>query len=271
MLAYHPIPRSGIYHNGRAKLYPNGDAYISIYSADIIRESGWEERGRKPGVKGSADSADLSRSKRRARSAVFDLAMANDFKYFVTLTLDKDRVDRYDSAAVTKKLNVWLDNQVRRKGLTYVLVPEFHKDGAIHFHGLFNDALAAVDSGTISMGSGKPRKPRSERQRAKWLSEGGHVVYNLPGWKLGFTTAIELYGERAKAVNYVCKYITKAADKVGGRWYYSGGELKRPETVVFDVEDFAAAAEGRDVFKIESLGCYGCAWLSEGGSSGWTK
>ena len=79
----------------------------------------------------------------------------------VTLTLDQTQVDRYDMAAITRKLNAWLSNQVQRRGLIYVLVPERHKDGAIHFHGFFNDVLDRVDSGTmIPPGGGKPRKPR---------------------------------------------------------------------------------------------------------------
>lgn len=28
--------------------------------------------------------------------------------------------------------------------------------------------------------------------------------------------------------NYICKYITKADEKIGGRWYYSGGSLVKP-------------------------------------------
>ena len=84
-----------------------------------------------------------------------------------TLTLDPARVNRYDVREVTRHLNHWLDNQVRRKGLAYVLVPERHKDGAIHFHGFFNDALEARDSGTVSLpGQKAPRRPRSARQRA---------------------------------------------------------------------------------------------------------
>lgn len=171
------------------------------------------------------------------------------------MTLDGARVDRYDPAAVTRALNVWCDNQVRRKGLAYVLVAELHKDGAIHFHGFFNDALPVVDSGTmVPPGGGKPKRPRSAAQRAAWAAQGGRTVYNLPSWSLGFTTALELYGDRHAAVGYVCKYITKAQAKVGGRWYYSGGALGRPEVQTLDlnVEDLAADPRAR-AFTVDSL------------------
>lgn len=61
------------------------------------------------------------------------LALANDFRWFVTLTLAPDKVDRYDAGEVVRKLSQWCNNQVKRRGLKYVLVPERHKDGALHF------------------------------------------------------------------------------------------------------------------------------------------
>lgn len=192
-------------------------------------------------------AASVRRSVRRARKAVRDIARSNDWAYFVTLTLSPDRVDRYDFAAIWKHLRHWLGNCVRRKGLAYLLVPEHHKDGAIHFHGFFNDALEAVDSGTMSVpGRKAPVKVRSEAQRAAFERMGGHTVYNLPDWGWGFSTAIQLYGERDAAISYVCKYIGKEMggpdsqlgipEKIGGRWYYSGGALERPAVEWFDVD-----------------------------------
>lgn len=193
-------------------------------------------------------AAAVRRSVRRARKAVQDLARSNDWTYFVTLTLDAAKVDRYEPVEVLRHLRHWLGNNVRRKGLRYVLVPEHHKDGALHFHGLFNDALEAVDSGTVSVpGRKAPVKVRSEAHRAALEAQGGHPVYNLPGWGWGFSTAIQLYGEKDAAIAYVCKYIGKemtspsggqfgTPSKVGGRWYYSGGDLQRPTVEWFDVD-----------------------------------
>lgn len=249
--------------NCRIKHYPGGKRVLYAFSADILREPGWEgeEQPRKKAGEGKTDAAEcVARSKRRARAAVQDIALSNEFRYFVTLTLDKSKVNRYDAKEVTAKLNNWLDNNVRRRGLKYVLVPELHKDGAIHYHGFFNDALPVVDSGTLDTGRAKPRKPRSEAQRARLLADGAHVVYNLPNWSLGFSTAIELYGDYRKAVNYVLKYITKATDKVGGRWYYSGGALERPQAT-YHRADFAQLcdvyADRCARFEVAALGCHG--------------
>lgn len=179
-----------------------------------------------------AEGDDALRSMRRARAKLRRLALANSFDYFVTLTLDEKEVDRYDAKAIMAKVNRWLDNMVRRHGLRYILVPEEHEKGGWHFHGFFAGAdLKVVDSGTIKRpGWKKPWKWSSEAERDQWLAEGGRVVYNLPQWNLGFTTAMELYGDYSAAVAYVCKYIGKQqGQRPMGRWYYSGGKLKEPE------------------------------------------
>lgn len=243
---------SEITHNACVKWYPDGSTEITCSRYKLFRERGWEET-RKRVSSTPAEPSDAGenarRAVRRARSRLRDYARSNEFTHFVTLTLAPDKVpDRHDLNGMVKLMRTWLDNHVRRHGLKYILVPEHHKDGAIHFHGLVNDALPLVDSGTLSNG-GKPRRPRSKKQREALLSEGWHVVYNMPSWKYGFSTAIKLYGEREHAVAYVCKYIGKEMtgtgdsrlpSKIGGRWYYSGGALRLPEitAVSLDFEAF---------------------------------
>lgn len=185
----------------------------------------------------------LQRSMRRAKVKVRDYCLSTDMKYFCTFTLDKGKIDRYDIKVVTRKLNQWLSHQVERRGIAYVIVPEFHQDDAIHFHGMLTEGLDVVDSGTIiPNGEDRPRRPRSDAQARAWLRDGGRKVYNLPGWPYGFTTALQLEGCYEKAVNYVCKYISKGLgespdyipQKVGGRWYYSGGDLGKPDVEYFN-------------------------------------
>lgn len=264
-----------IRHNQRIKEYPQGFLEVMTCSRPLFREPGYEPEGfwselprtrqhnsdtkAAEANEGEPDEAvsesnkaeNVRRAVRRAKQNLRDLALCNEMKYFVTLTLDQAAIDRYDMAAITRKLNAWCSNQVQRSGLAYILVPERHKDGAIHFHGFINDAMEVVDSGTLSVPwAKKPRRPRSKAQRAEWLAKGGHVVYNLPGWPLGFTTAIELYGDPIAAVNYCCKYVGKQQagdgsgeagsvslpEKIGGRWFYHGGCRNRPEVRYEDVD-----------------------------------
>lgn len=251
-----------ISHNTRVKTYPDGSQVVTVSDKPIFREPGWEIAGKwdkdaRPKAEArDGTEEDRERARRRARAAVSDLGRANDFKLFVTLTLDAERIDRYDEAITDKQLRRWLSHQVQRRGLVYVLVPERHQDGALHFHGLFNDVLTRTDSGTIKRrGHKKPQRPRSAKERAAWIAEGGQIVYNLPSWTLGFTTALELIGDYRKTVAYVCKYIGKDSQKVGGRWYFSGGSLRRPEAAYTDTDYAAMAAEsGAHEYRIERLG-----------------
>lgn len=283
----HPTPcklnvsGEDVYCTARIKTYPNGTRQILVCDRAIFGGAGWEEKGKNPQVKATrnkrGDAESMTRSMRRARAKVRDIALCTPFKYFVTLTLDQTKIDRYDMREITRKMSAWCDNHVRRHGLAYVLVPERHKDGAIHFHGFFNNALPVVDSGTMTYNGWKsPRKPRSARQRAEWETMGARPVYNLPSWTLGFTTAIELYGTYEAAVSYVCKYIGKDMDggrapperppsrqkdtalpmgKIGGRWYYSGGKLGCPEVEYCNLElRDIAAMDGAYCFDIPDAG-----------------
>ena len=160
----------------------------------------------------SGDSEGVKKSKQRARRRVFDYAMCNpELNFFLTLTLNAEKIDRYDYNAAIKRLNTWLDNRVRRNGLKYIFVAEKHKDGAIHFHGVVN--RSSIEKEIIDSGHTDKR---------------GHKVYNLKSWDIGFTTGIDCYGDRSSVCKYITKYITKQGEKVGGRWYLSGGDLVEP-------------------------------------------
>lgn len=226
-------------HNARMYTYPDGSRDILAAQMPIFRESGTDsesgeqKRGAARVAGKKSEGEDRLRSVRRARAQIRRLALANEFEYFVTLTLDKSKVDRYDPAAIMKKVNGWLDRMVRRKGLRYILVPELHRDGAFHFHGFFaGEGLQALGSGHVD--------------------KGGHPVYNLPQWGYGFSTAIRLYGDYHQAVGYTCKYIGKQnGERPMGRWYYSGGDLKEPIAELLDV-DFGQLAEMKDAFTFDT-------------------
>lgn len=215
-------------YNGRLKTYPDGTQELLVCDKPIFGLSGWEDVETKAfsaGKRKRGTKNDSERSQRRARQQIRDYALCSEFDYFVTLTFDQRKIDRYNIDVIIKRLRVWLDNRVRRNGLRYILVPERHKDGAIHFHGFFNDVLKVVDSGHCD--------------------SKGHKIYNLPSWGFGFTTAIKLYGDYPCAVSYVCKYVGKSPEKIGGRWYYSGGSLKLPQVDFVDVSaDVWDSADG---------------------------
>ena len=222
-------PGSGSFCNRRIKINPLTGTVMEdvVFNRDIFNPEGLvsaEQQAQKT-VRGKRDPEDgdgAARAAKRAKKQVYELCACNAFDLFFTLTLDKERIDRYDYKAAVRKFGQWADNQVRRHGLRYVAVPELHKDGAVHFHGLCNsEAVRLVASG---------------------VAHRGHPIYNLPGWKLGFTTAMHLYGEPQAAAAYVAKYVTKqhGGGTIGGRYYYHGGNLQKARCVYLHA-DFDAA------------------------------
>lgn len=198
--------------NLRIKHFPDGAQYCATWGA--IRKTGLHPRAaqgeltEKEAAERKADN--LERARRRAKTAVRDLARASRLEWFVTLTLDPAKIDRYNVSEIVRRAGQWLGNAVRRYGARYILVPEHHKDWAIHFHGFMDGDLGAVDSGH--------------------KTKTGEPIFNLTRWPFGYTAAIRPYGDYAKAVGYCTKYLSKEhmADKIGGRWFYSGGDLSRP-------------------------------------------
>lgn len=157
----------------------------------------------------------LSRSFRRTRSALYMYARQCNWEYFITLTYSPDKLEnRYDFSLCMKKVHTWINNCKKRKAenLLYLLVPEQHKDGAWHIHGLLcnTTGLTFTDSGK---------------------RYNGKIVYNLDDWKLGFSTATKVT-DTYKVSNYITKYITKdlCAITPGKQRYFVSKSIPKPKT-----------------------------------------
>lgn len=183
-----------------------------------------------PSADGSADKApsmaDVERATRRAKIAAFDKILCNpDLDTFATFTYAPDFItDKADWGDCYEYLKTWLSNRVQRHGLKYVIVPERHKSGAIHFHGILNSEALHMER-AISPKSGRP------------LSHKGNPLFNITDWRGGFTSAEIIKGsreDRAKVAKYIFKYMGKQTGaKIGGRYMLSGGDLILP-TYVYD-------------------------------------
>lgn len=133
----------------------------------------------------------LRSSMGRTVNKVYYLSRSNDWEWFFTLTFNPEVVDSFDYAACTDKLSDWLAN-MRRKcpDMKYIVVPEQHKSGRWHFHGLFADCdnLGFVDSGK--------------------KTKDGDIIYNVGKYRLGWSTATRVKDMR-RVTQYIGKYITK--------------------------------------------------------------
>ena len=165
----------------------------------------------------------------RAQNRIFEIVQSNfeDFKIFVTITFDDDKVDASNASEVMKKLRVWLSNLVQRKGLKYILVPELHNSGRIHAHMLSNNVFELVDSGTRKVeGFSKPLKVSTIERYGITPDRVKHVIYNVQNWKYGFSTAEYTYGDGAGVSKYVADYITKGTKRIFGRYYWVSKNLR---------------------------------------------
>lgn len=166
----------------------------------------------------------LYSSLNRTRSALYMYARQCNWEYFITLTYSPDKIEsRYDFSLCMKKAHKWIDNckQRKAKDLLYLLVPEQHKDGAWHIHGLLcnTTGLTFADSGK---------------------RYDGKIVYNLDDWKLGFSTATKVT-DTYKVSNYITKYITKdlCAITPGKQRYFVSKSIPKPKifTALIDSDE----------------------------------
>lgn len=176
------------------------------------------------------------RSMNRSKNNLMDILKSNDFNFFVTLTFDKNKIDRLDDKETRKKFTQWTNNITRDlQNLYYVAVPEYHKKGGLHFHlligGVIAEDLGLKDSGKI-VKSGRCK---------------GQTIYNVTKWSKGFSTATKILDTNAVKY-YLSKYLTKG--KVDPRFYgkkrfYVGRNINRPQvekmafpcTDTFDIFD----------------------------------
>lgn len=189
--------------------------------------------------KTSIESAE-ERSIRRSQKLVSDYLACNRFEYFLTITFGGDT--RHNIDHTKKQLNTWLKNQRDRNGkFKYVFVPEYHKDGALHFHGV------------MSGYTGKLRRSRNAKTNGLLYGKRGNPRYDLAEFTLGFTR-VEPIGQtsddHAKVGAYIRKYITKDMVNIfGKKRFWTSQKLSKPicEDNPYWVED----AEPTDTYENE--------------------
>lgn len=191
---------------------------------------------------------------KHAVDCVFDIVYQNEWDLFLTLTLrPDDSIDRTDPKEVMKKLRSWLSYRVQKDGLRYILIPEEHKNGGIHAHMLCNNVFQLVDSGTKTYTHFK-RPMMDATAIARGLDpEQGQIVYNVPEWRYGFTTAIHVYGNPGKLAFYLTKYLTKDMKKIFGKYYWSSKNIVRKPQIILSNSDYdAVQAPEYGCFKYDS-------------------
>lgn len=174
----------------------------------------------------------IESSVNRTINQIYMLSRANRWDYFITLTIDLQKLDSTDFNLISQKLNIWTNNLKKRYApdLKYIIVPELHKDKRKwHFHGLFaNIGKMSLDfSGKVCIGKyiyDYVQKPFATK------------IYNIPLWKYGFSTATVIR-DPSRASSYITKYVTKDLCRVlpNQHRYLASQNVDKPIERVFNI------------------------------------
>lgn len=208
-------------YNTKIKKFSNGEEKVSYHSYSTLK--GLSNNKKKNSFL-NLEEKEYQRYKNlyKTKQNIIDLAYENSldtpWEYFVTLTFNDKKVNSKNYDYVVEVLSKWLNNMKHQnKEMKYILVPELHKSGRVHFHGVFKN----VPNWKLE----KAYYPNSNRL----IKKNGLQIYNLVNYKYGFTTVSEIKNMEAVSV-YISKYMTKELiDDNYKKRYWCSKSLNRPK------------------------------------------
>lgn len=183
-----------------------------ITCTSVSRTPGIEiEEERKYTPKCTLNDSKLDNNLCRAKSMVRELGLCNPWDYFVTLTISPEKYDRYNLPLFIQDFAKFLHNYNKRcsfnEKVSYLLIPERHKDGAWHIHGLI----------------------KGIRQKDLYTNQYGYLVWKQYQDKFGYIS-MESIKSKERVSYYILKYFTKDNSKnvtdLGAHLYYRSKGLK---------------------------------------------
>lgn len=213
--------------------YPQSDIYLKHVYMKRDRGHSVTDRNTSEIIDRVEHDGRLESSLSRSRRHIRDLVLCNPFEYFCTFTFNGKVVDRYDYVACQKKLRKFFNHFRSRYApdFVYLIVPDFHKDGAVHFHGL----CSGFPDGELVVPEIVFKRVGDELQQVP--NTKGYMDWPRYSQRFGFFNC-----SRIKSLDrcafYICKYIVKDLNVVGSsrHVYMASLGLKRPE-LVFDQDD----------------------------------
>lgn len=177
----------------------------------------------------------LEQSLSRTRRLIRDYILCNRFKYFCTFTFSDCCVDRSDLPALSKALREFFKNFRNRYApdFQYLVVPERHKSGTWHFHGLVS---GIPDSEFVVPEKITWRDPDTNRLK-RIPNTKGYVRWYRYSVRFGhFDCSLIKHYDACAA--YVSKYITKklSGQVKSSHLFFKSQGLKVPD-LVFDADD----------------------------------
>lgn len=175
----------------------------------------------------------LDESLCRSRRMIRDLILCNYFEYFCTFTFSDPEM-RFDLRACVKALTKWFNNFLRvAPGFRYLVVPEQHKNGAWHFHGVVR-GIPVIE---FSVPKYITVRDRLTQKLKEIPNTKGYIRWDRYSRKFGYFDCSRIKHYEACAA-YVSKYITKSLSDLAKskHLYFCSKGLQRPD-LVFDADD----------------------------------
>lgn len=170
----------------------------------------------------------------RAKRKVIDYGLNNEWTHFVTVTYDRKKIDRNNAEVVRLSTMKALNNYRNRydKDFAYLLIPEPHKDGAVHFHGF------------IILGD------TNQDQLTQRYCHKTHKHYYISEYlfKRFGANRLESINSLEYSSYYISKYTTKDNSRVFNRYYFASKGLTT-------AQDIAELEETQDITEVRKVLC----------------
>ena len=168
----------------------------------------------------------LDQSISRTKAKIYEKAMCNDFNFFVTLTFNPEWFppeERKSIKTMAGYILNWFRTYNKRKDICgewpiqYILIPELHKDGGVHFHGLIR-GINPIDL---------------------YINQYGYLDFRPFSSEFGFMNLSKIRNKNAVS-KYILKYITKdigTVKEIYGHSYYTSKGLAGADLIYCDNYD----------------------------------
>lgn len=197
----------------------------------VLRTKGLEVDYKIKLKKGSVNDTKLDNNISRTKLKIYELGQCNSWDWFCTFTIDGKKYNRHDLKTYHKRFSQWLRDYSKKHGLNikYLIIPETHKDGAWHEHGLIS---GLPKEHLVLFDAEKEKLPKYIREK---LFKGEKVYNWVPyAQKFGWCD-IEPIKSKECVSKYITKYITKdmsrCVTEINAKSYYCSQGLKRAEEI----------------------------------------
>lgn len=184
----------------------------------------------------------------RAKSKIREYVANSNFNAFCTFTFSGRNFDRYNFVDCRKFITNYFTHKLVVSN--WLVVPEFHADGAIHFHGFMN-----IDKKFLKYGFAK--KDSYGRMHMHFYSEAINRDIGRNDFQFFTPTSTD---ELKSVCAYVLKYVTKDVARVFPLVYFCSRGLKQDAVILrlekqTDVQGFLSFC---DTYKIREYSTARC-------------